>query len=48
MLPEKLSTGLTSLNLDEDRASIVIEMVTGADGTLQSYDVYRALGTSIS
>jgi VacB/RNase II family 3'-5' exoribonuclease len=43
MLPEKLSTGLTSLNLNEDRQSIVIEMMIAADGSLQSYDVYGAL-----
>lgn len=43
MLPEKLSTGLTSLNLNEDRLSIVIEMVIKVDGTLQSSDIYRAL-----
>ncbi len=42
MLPEKLSTGLTSLNFNEDRLSIVIEMVIKADGTLQSSDIYRA------
>ncbi len=43
MLPEKLSTNLTSLNLNEDRLAIVIEMVIGADGSLQETDVYRAL-----
>jgi exoribonuclease-2 len=32
MLPEKVSTDLTSLNFNEDRVSIVIEMVVGADG----------------
>jgi len=42
MLPEKLSTDLTSLNLDEDRLSIVVEMGIGADGTLQNSDVYQA------
>lgn len=42
MLPEKLSTNLTSLNLNEDRLAIVIEMVIGADGSLQDSDVYRA------
>jgi ribonuclease R len=43
MLPEKLSTNLTSLNLNEDRLAIVIEMVIGADGSLKDSDVYRAL-----
>jgi len=42
MLPEKLSTDLTSLNLNEDRLSIVIEMVIGADGSLQDSQVCRA------
>ncbi len=41
MLPENLSTNLTSLNLS-DRLSIVVEMVIGADGSLQDSDVYRA------
>jgi VacB/RNase II family 3'-5' exoribonuclease len=43
MLPEKLSTDLTSLNQDEDRLSIVIEYVVNADGTLGDSSVYRAL-----
>lgn len=42
MLPEKLSTDLTSLKLNEDRLAIVVEMVTGAEGVLQTSDVYRA------
>jgi VacB/RNase II family 3'-5' exoribonuclease len=42
MLPERLSTDLTSLNLDEDRLALVIEMVMAADGSLQSSDIYRA------
>ncbi len=42
MLPENLSTNLTSLNLDEERLSLAIEMVMGADGSLQDSDVYRA------
>ena len=41
MLPEKLSTNLTSLNFGEDRLSIVIEMVICPDGSLESSDVYR-------
>jgi VacB/RNase II family 3'-5' exoribonuclease len=43
MLPEKLSTDLTSLNFDADRNAIVIEMVFGDDGALQSSDLYHAL-----
>jgi VacB/RNase II family 3'-5' exoribonuclease len=42
MLPEELSTNLTSLNFNEDRSAIVIEMVIGADGSLQTSDIYRA------
>jgi exoribonuclease-2 len=43
MIPEKLSTDLTSLNFNEDRLAIVVEMVICADGSLQDSDVYRAL-----
>jgi len=42
MLPERLSTGLTSLNDGEDRLAIVIEMTVGADGSLDGADLYRA------
>ncbi len=42
MLPEKLSTDLTSLNFNEERLSIVVEMVVSADGSLQDSDIYRA------
>jgi len=42
MLPIKLSTNFTSLNLNEDRLAIVVEMVIGADGSLLDSDVYRA------
>ncbi|MBN1992845.1 MAG: RNB domain-containing ribonuclease [Anaerolineae bacterium] len=42
MLPEKLSTNLTSLNFNEDRLAVVVEMVIGADGSLQDSDIYRA------
>src|SRR5271157_4987641 len=42
MLPEELSTNLTSLNFNEDRLSIVVEMVIGVDGSLQDGDIYRA------
>ena len=43
MLPEKLSTGLTSLNLDEDRLAVVVEMTFADDGTLQESSIYEAL-----
>jgi ribonuclease R len=42
MLPEKLSTNLTSLNFNADRLSVVVEMVIAADGSLQDSDVYQA------
>jgi VacB/RNase II family 3'-5' exoribonuclease len=42
MLPEKISTDVTSLNLNEDRLAIVIEMVVSADGSLEDSSVYKA------
>jgi VacB/RNase II family 3'-5' exoribonuclease len=42
MLPEKLSTDLTSLNQGSDRLAIVIEMVIAGDGSLQASDLYGA------
>ena len=42
MLPEKLSTGLTSLNLNEDRLAVVMDMVIAADGTVLESKIYRA------
>jgi VacB/RNase II family 3'-5' exoribonuclease len=46
MLPEEISTGLTSLNQGEDRAVLVIEVVVEKDGTPRSHDVYRALAVN--
>ncbi len=43
MLPEELSTGLTSLNENEDRLAIVTEFVVAADGAVGEGRVYRAL-----
>lgn len=43
MLPEKLSTGFTSLNEGEDRLAIAIETVVSAGGDVMSFDVYRAM-----
>jgi VacB/RNase II family 3'-5' exoribonuclease len=43
MLPEKLSTDLTSLNDQEDRPAMVIEMAINDEGEMQSSDIYRAL-----
>jgi exoribonuclease-2 len=42
MLPERLSTDLTSLSDQAERPAIVIEMVIGPDGTLQASDIYAA------
>ena len=43
MLPEKLSTDLTSLNQAEDRLAMVVDMMVGDDGTVSPGDVYRAV-----
>lgn len=43
MLPEKLSTDLTSLNEEQDRLAIVTEMVVAEDGTVISSTHFRAL-----
>lgn len=43
MLPEKLSTGLTSLNQGEKRLSLVVELALAADGSVAGAKVYRAL-----
>jgi len=42
MLPERLSTDLTSLNAHEDRLAVVTEMVFDADASLAGSSVYRA------
>jgi exoribonuclease-2 len=43
MLPEQLSTNLTSLNEGEDRLAIAIETVVDAQGDVISNDIYRAM-----
>jgi VacB/RNase II family 3'-5' exoribonuclease len=43
MLPEKLSTDLTSLGEGQRRQAVVIEMVVGADGAVGDSAVYRAI-----
>jgi len=43
MLPERLSTDLTSLNPDEDRVALVISYSVGIDGQVDSGVVERAL-----
>ena len=42
MLPEALSTDLTSLHEGEERLAVVVDMVVQADGTVSQSDVYRA------
>ena len=43
MLPERLSTDLTSLGEGQDRLALVIEMSAAADGSVPESNVYRAL-----
>jgi VacB/RNase II family 3'-5' exoribonuclease len=42
MLPERLSTNLTSLGQDQDRLCVVIEMTVEANGMLGASSIYRA------
>jgi exoribonuclease-2 len=42
MLPEKLSTDLSSLNEDQNRLALVIDMDVDADGAVARGEVYRA------
>jgi VacB/RNase II family 3'-5' exoribonuclease len=42
MLPEALSTDLTSLNEDQDRIALVADMVIEADGSPGASELYRA------
>ena len=43
MLPTELSTDLTSLNEEEDRAAHVVEFVVDADGVVGSTSIYAAV-----
>ena len=43
MLPERLSTDLTSLNPGQDRLAIVTEMIVSADASIAQSSVQRAL-----
>ncbi len=43
MLPERLSTDLSSLNYGEDRLALVAELDVAKDGTVTGSAVYRAL-----
>jgi exoribonuclease-2 len=42
MLPEKLSTDLTSLNEGEDRVAMVVDITVDGNGEVKAGDVYRA------
>jgi len=41
MLPEKLSTNLTSLNEGQDRVAFVVDITVEPDGSVKQGDVYR-------
>jgi exoribonuclease-2 len=43
MLPEAISTGLTSLNFGEDRSSVVVEVTINEDGSLKASEIYMAI-----
>ena len=43
MLPEKLSTNLTSLAAGQERLAIVVEMTVSAAGTVTASDIYPAV-----
>ncbi len=42
MLPEKLSTNLSSLAEGEERLAVIVEMTVNSQGSLDASDVYRA------
>ena len=43
MLPEALSTDLTSLHEAQERLAVVVDMLVQSDGNVSASDVYRAL-----
>ena len=43
MLPNELSTDMTSLNQDVDRAAVVVEYVVDAQGVIGGQSIYRAV-----
>ena len=42
MLPERLSTDLTSLKFDADRPALIIEFIVSEDGSVKEPDIYPA------
>lgn len=42
MLPERLSTEMSSLNLHADRLAVVVEMLVASDGSVSDSDIYHA------
>ncbi|HMK65776.1 MAG TPA: RNB domain-containing ribonuclease [Thermodesulfobacteriota bacterium] len=43
MLPERLSTDLSSLNFNQDRLALIMEMVIDTEGALQQSDIFTGL-----
>jgi len=43
MLPERLSTNLTSLGFGADRLALVVEMQVNKDGAIIGFNIYRAM-----
>lgn len=43
MIPTELSTGLTSLNFNEDRFAMVVDMVIDSGGKIAQYELYQAI-----
>src|SRR6476659_3960101 len=43
MLPPQLATDFTTLNQDQDRPAVVVDIAIGADGVVTGSDVYRAM-----
>lgn len=42
MLPQKLSTDISSLSQGEDRLALICEIIVNGDGTIKSFDIYQA------
>jgi exoribonuclease-2 len=43
MLPPELSTDRTSLNQDQDRQAVVVDLTVDAEGAVKAAEIYRAL-----